>query len=468
MKHSLKISALVFAISVALTGCAVGPDYQRPTVKLTAEFKEAKGWTKAQPQDQAKKGEWWSVYQDPTLDQLMRQVQISNQNVAQYEAKYRQARALIDQADASLFPSISGNAGLTRKGTSSSTTNTYSAGVSTSSWELDLWGKIRRGLEEYKADAQASEAELANITLSAQSSLAQDYFQLRVLDARIALYRQSIAEYTRYLKVIENKYNAGTESRATYAQAQTSLESARSSMLDLQWQRAQSEHAIAVLTGKTPAEFSLPIQPELQIHVPDVPTTLPSQLLERRPDVAYAERNVASANAAIGVAQAAYYPDLTLSASAGYESSSLSNLISLPNRTWSVGPSLSGALFDFGATKAQVKQAEAAYDATVATYRQTVLDAVQEVEDYLVELSTLEREIEAQQRASASAKESARVTYNQYQAGMIDYLDVASTQNTSLSQQQSLLSLLATQQVASVKLMAALGGSWQGLNQKKL
>ena len=467
MKHSLKISALVFAISVALTGCAVGPDYQRPSVKLTTEFKEAKGWTKAQPQDQAQKGEWWSVYQDPTLDQLMRQVQISNQNIAQYEAKYRQARALIDQANASLFPSISGNADLTRKGTSTSTTNTYSAGVSTSSWELDLWGKIRRGLEEYKADAQASEAELANITLSAQSSLAQDYFQLRVLDARIALYQQSIAEYTRYLKVVENKYNAGTESRATYAQAQTSLESARSSMLDLQWQRAQSEHAIAVLIGKTPAEFSLPAQTQLQIHVPDVPTTLPSQLLERRPDVAYAERNVASANAAIGVAQAAYYPDLTLSASAGYESSSLSNLISLPNRTWSVGPSLSGTLFDFGATKAQVKQAEAAYDATVATYRQTVLDAVQEVEDYLVELSTLEREIEAQQRASASAKESARVTYNQYQAGMIDYLDVASTQNTSLSQQQSLLSLLGTQQVASVKLMAALGGSWQGLAVQK-
>lgn len=463
MNHKLRISTLLLALSVVLTGCAVGPDYQRPSVTVTPEFKEAKGWTKASPQDDLTKGDWWTVYQDPTLDQLMNQVKISNQNVAQYEAQYRQALALMDQTHASLFPSLTGSAGVTRKGTLSSTENTYSAGAATSSWEVDLWGKIRRGVEEYQASAQASEAELANITLSAQSSLAQNYFQLRVLDARIALYQQSVHEYERYLTIIQNKYNAGTESKATLAQAQTQLESAKSSKLDLEWQRAQLEHAVAVLIGKTPAEFSLPAATELKMQVPTLPVSLPSQLLERRPDIAYAERNVASANAAIGVAKAAYFPDLTMTASAGFESSVLSNLISLPNRTWSVGPSLSGTILDFGATKAKVHQAEAAYDADVATYRQTVLSAFQEVEDNLVEFSTLQREIQSQQRAADSAKESARVTYNQYQAGMIDYLDVASTQNTSLSQQQSLLSLLGTQQVATVKLIASLGGGWQGL-----
>lgn len=463
MNQKIRISTLVLTLSIALGGCAVGPDYQRPSVAVTPQFKEAKGWTKASPRDDVSKGDWWAVYHDPELDQLMKQVKISNQNVVQYEAQYRQALALMDQTHAGLFPSISGNAGLTRKGTQSSTENTYSAGVSTTSWEVDLWGKIRRGLEEYQASAQASEAELANVTLSAQSSLAQDYFQTRVLDARIALYQQSVHEYERYLTIIQNKYNVGTESRATLAQAQTQLESAKASKLDLEWQRAQLEHAIAVLIGKTPAEFSLPVATTLDMKVPELPETLPSQLLERRPDIAYAERNVAAANAAIGVAKAAYYPDLTLTASAGFESSAISNLISLPSRTWSIGPSLSGTILDFGATKAKVHQAEAAYDANVATYRQTVLNAFQEVEDYLVEFATLQREIQSQQRAADSAKESARVTYNQYQAGMIDYLDVASTQNTSLSQQQNLLSLLGTQQVSSVKLMTALGGDWKGL-----
>lgn len=463
MNSKQTISTLIVALSLALGGCAVGPDYHKPIIKVTPAFKEAKGWSKATPQETQSKGEWWAVYQDPILNQLLSQVQISNQNVAQYAAQYQKAQALIDQAHASLYPSISANAGLTRSGTQSSTGNTYAANVATSSWELDLWGKVRRGLEEYQASAQASEAELANITLSAQSSLAQDYFQVRVLDARIALYQQSVQEYQRYLKVIENKYAVGSESRATLAQAQTQLESATSSMLDLTWQRAQLEHAMAILMGKTPAEFSLPVASSLNLHLPTPPNLVPSQLLERRPDIAYAERTVASANAAIGVAQAAYYPDITLSASAGVSSSVLHNLMSLPSRTWSLGPSLSTTLLDFGATKAEVAQAQASYDADVASYRQTVLEAMGEVEDYLVQLATLSEEIAAQRRATDAAKESARVTYNQYQAGMIDYLDVASTQNTSLSQQQSLLSLLSTQQVASVQLIAALGGGWQGV-----
>lgn len=462
MNANLKLSSLMLALVCSVSGCSVGPDYHRPQVSVPTQFKQAKGWTQATPKDDLSKGEWWTIYHDATLDQLLRQVSISNQNVAQYAAQYRQAQALAAQSRANLFPSVTGSAGTTRQGTQSSTATTNTASAS-ASWELDVWGKLRRTLEENKASAQASAAELANITLSAQSELAQDYFQIRVMDQQIALYRQSVQEYQRYLNIIQNKYTAGSESRGTLAQAQTQLESARASMLDVQWQRAQLEHAIAVLIGKTPAEFSLPVAQSLDMNVPKPPVLLPSQLLERRPDIAYAERNMAAANAAIGVAKAAYYPDLTLTATGGFQSSVLHNLMSLPNRTWSLGPEFSGTLLDFGATKAGVDQAQASYDASVASYRESVLEAFQEVENYLVELSTLDQELVAQQRAADGAKESARVTYNQYQAGMIDYLDVASTQNTSLSQQQSLLSLLSTQRVASVKLMVALGGGWQGV-----
>jgi len=467
MNSTCKISTLALALmlGMVLTGCSVGPDYQRPSVATPPAFKEAQGWSQARPQDAVSKGPWWALYQDSELDKLLRQLVISNQNVAQYEANYRQAQALVQQANASLFPSLSGDAQVTRKGTQTSTANTYSAGLATSRWELDLWGKIRRGLQASQADAQASEAELANITLSAQSALAQHYFQLRVLDARIALYGQSVQAYERYVRVMENRYRAGSESRASLAQAETLLQSSRAAQLDLQWQRAQREHAIAVLLGQPPASFALPVQSQLALHIPTPPATLPSQLLERRPDIAYAERKVAAANAAIGVAQAAYYPDLSLSASLGWESQVLQDLIRLPSRTWSLGPSFSGTLLDFGATAAQVQQAEAAYDASVAHYRQTVLAAFAEVEDALVEFTTLQQQLAVQHKASAAAQTLARVTLNQYQAGMIDYLDVATTQNASLNQQQSLLSLQASLQLASVKLIVALGGHWQGLAQ---
>ena len=397
---------------------------------------------------------------------MLRQVKISNQNVAQYEALYRQALALASESRSDLLPTVTGTGSSTRSG-ASATTSTSGQSVSNShalqasaSWELDIWGKLRRTLEENRASAEASAAELANMTLSAQSTLAQDYFQLRILDQRIALYQKSVDAYQRYLTVIQNKYQAGSESRGTLAQAETQLESARASALDLSWQRAQLEHAIAVLMGKTPAEFSLAVAP-LQATLPAAPVTLPADLLQRRPDIAQAERTVAAANAAVGVAIAGYYPDLTLSASAGYSGSSFSHLLTLPNRVWSLGPSLSGTLLDFGATSAKVDQARAAYDADVASYRQTVLSGFEEVENYLVALRTFEAEMQAQQRAAASAQESARVTNNQYQAGMIDYLDVATTENTSLTQQQSLLTLQSTQWVTSVQLIVATGGGWK-------
>ncbi|HHD7482197.1 TPA: efflux transporter outer membrane subunit [Klebsiella oxytoca] len=460
MKMSLPMTSVICLL--LLSGCTVGPDYQRPTMTMPLHYKEARGWRQAAPQDGVGKGEWWAVYRDPQLDSLLRQVSISNQNVANYTALYRQAQALAAGSRADLFPTLGYDASSTRSGSRSSgqrtTGNTHQAELS-ASWELDLWGKLRRTLEENRASAEASAAELANITLSAQSELAQDYFQLRVMDEQIALYQRSVAAYEGYLRVINNKYQAGSESRATLAQAQMQLESARASALDYQWQRAQLEHAIALLIGKAPAQFSLPAA-KLTATLPAIPQALPAQLLQRRPDIAEAERNVAAANAAVGVAIAGYYPDLTLSASGGVSSSALHNLLSLPNRVWSLGPSLSGTVLDFGATSAEVEQARAAYDAKVASYRQTVLEALQEVENYLVELNTLQGEVASQQRATVAAQESARVTHNQYDAGMIDYLDVATTENSRLSEQQNLLSLQSTQWVASVKLIVALGGSW--------
>ncbi|KTT67541.1 RND transporter [Pseudomonas oryzihabitans] len=456
-----------------LAGCTVGPDYQRPSAPLSTQFKEAAGWKAASPRDDQAKGAWWQAYEDPQLAALLGQVAVSNQNVAQYQALYRQARALVRESRAETLPSATLDAKATRSenASSSSGSSSSTAGGATVrnaeslslglSWDLDLWGKLRRTLEEDRASAQASAAELANATLSAQAELAQDYFQLRVLDRRLALYDQTLADYQRYLAVIQNRYDEQLASRADLAQARTQLDSAEADRLALTTQRAQLEHAIALLLGKPPADFSLAVDPHWQARLPDIPAGLPTALLERRPDIAQAERQVAAANAAIGVATAAYYPDLTLSASGGYQSSLLGELFKTPSRFWSLGPTLSGTLFDFGATRAGVDQARAAYDAKVASYRQTVLTALGEVEDYLVALHTLDPEIAAQRRAVTASRDSASVTRDQYEAGMIDYLDVATTQATQLSQEQSLLQLESSQLVTSVQLQMALGGDWQ-------
>jgi NodT family efflux transporter outer membrane factor (OMF) lipoprotein len=466
-----KPSRLCCALALAsvMSGCMVGPDYQRPSAPVSVTFKEAAGWKAASPQDELPKGPWWALYQDPQLDALVAQVPLNNQNVAQYAAQYRQALALVRESRAELLPTLSATGATTRSetGTVSSSTsaggprNEHSATLSLS-WEADIWGRLRRTVEEDRANAQASAADLANATLSAQSSLAQDYFQLRILDRRIALYQDTIKGYQRYLQIIQNKYDENIVSRADLSTGKTQLQSAQASMLDLQWQRAQYEHAIALLIGKAPADFSLAAEAKWDYHVPQVPLGVPSRLLERRPDIAAAERAMAASNAAVGVATAAYYPDLTLSASGGYQGSTLSNLFSLPNRFWSIGPSLTGTLLDFGKTKATVEQARAAYDASVASYRQTVLTGLGEVEDYLVELRTLEPELVARRNSAEAAEDSASVSRDQYEAGVIDYLDVATTQATSLSERQTLLSLIGTQLVTSVQLQAALGGSWEG------
>lgn len=459
-----------------LAGCTVGPDYQRPSAPLSTQFKEAAGWKAASPRDDQAKGAWWQRYDDPQLSALLAQVEVSNQNVAQYQALYRQARALVRESRAETLPSATLDAKATRSENGSSSSGSSNSSSSTVggatvrnaeslslglSWDLDLWGKLRRTLEEDRASAQASAAELANATLSAQAELAQDYFQLRVLDRRLALYDQTLADYRRYLAVIQNKYDEQLASRADLAQARTQLESADANRLALTTQRAQLEHAIALLLGKPPADFNLAVDPQWQARLPEIPAGLPTELLERRPDIAQAERQVAAANAAIGVATAAYYPDLTLSASGGYQSSLLGELFKTPSRFWSLGPTLSGTLFDFGATRAGVDQARAAYDAKVASYRQTVLTALGEVEDDLVALHVLGPELAAQRRAVAAARDSASVTRDQYEAGIIDYLDVATTQATQLSQEQSLLQLESSQLVTSVQLQMALGGDWQ-------
>ena len=469
-----RLYAALALAALTLTGCMVGPDYHRPAAPLSMKFKEAAGWKAASPQDELPKGPWWELYQDPQLNALAARVQLNNQNVALYAAQYRQALALVRQSRSGLFPTVTGTADNTRSQTASGSGSTGTSQTGSSarsisqtssatldlSWEADIWGKLRRTVEEDRASAQASAADLANATLSAQSSLAQDYFQLRILDQRIALYRETIEGYQRYLQIIQNKYDEQISSRADLATGKTQLLSAQASMLDLQWQRAQYEHAIALLMGKAPADFSLAVDKDWRYHVPNVPLGMPSRLLERRPDIAAAERQMASANAAVGVATAAYYPDLTLSASGGYQGSTFNNLVNLPNRFWSIGPSLSGTLLDFGATKAGVDQAKAAYEAKVATYRQTVLTGLGEVEDYLVELRTLEPELVARRNSAQSAEDSAAVSRDQYEAGVIDYLDVATTQATSLSERQTLLSLVATQLVTSVQLQVALGGSW--------
>ncbi len=408
MKHTPSLLAL--ALVAALGGCAIGPDYQRPDLAVPAEFKEAEGWRRAEPRDVFQRGAWWELYGDQTLNDLQMHLERSNQTLAQSVAQFRQAEALVRGARAAFFPSITGNVGKTRSGQgggdstvrlpdgstvssgggSGAISNSYSTSLGVS-WEVDLWGKLRRQLEANQASLHASAADLAAVRLSQQSQLAQNYLQLRVMDEQIRLLNDTVTAYERSLKVAENKYRAGIVTRADVAQARTQLKSTQAQAIDLKYQRAQLEHAIAVLVGLPPAQFNLPPVASVP-KLPDLPAVVPSQLLERRPDIASAERKVISANAQIGVAKAAYFPDLTLSAAGGYRSGSLSNWISTPNRFWSIGPQFAMTLFDGGLIGSQVDQAEATYDQTVATYRQTVLDGFREVEDYLVQLSVLDEE----------------------------------------------------------------------------
>lgn len=458
----------VIVMTLALGACTLGPDYQRPQLPAASAFKQADGWKSAAPADALQRGDWWQLYGDAELDALVSRLNVSNQNLAVAEAQYRQARALVRSARSQLFPTLSGNAGVTRarqttgsssSGSSLGVSESYEAGLS-ASWELDLWGRLRRGLEANRATMQASAADLAAVRLSLQAELVQTYLQLRVMDEQQRLLEQTVAAYARSLRLTENQYRAGIVPKSDVAQAQTQLKSTQAQAIDLKWQRAQLEHAIAVLIGVPPAELNIAEREHIP-SLPDVPLALPSQLLERRPDVAAAERDVMAANAEIGIAEAAWYPDLTLSASGGYRNSSFNQLFEVPNRFWSLGPQLALTLLDFGGRRAELERAEAAYDQTVATYRQTVLDSFREVEDYLVQLRVLGDESVVQREALEAAQESLRLIENQYRAGTVDYLSVVTVQTTALNNERTNLTLLGDRLVASVQLIAALGGGWQ-------
>jgi len=459
----------VFSGCMLLNGCAAGPDYKRPDTALPAGFKEA--WKSAQPRDAAPRGPWWEVFGDTALNRLEERVSFSNQTLAQAEAKVRQAQALLASVRAGEFPTVSVGASTTRSRASSTTIATpsatpvsrgvvqnYSLPVS-ATWEQDLWGRVRRGVESNRAALEASVGDLEAARLLALATLAQNYFQLRALDAQRRLFDDSVASYQRSLQLVQNQYDVGVVARADVVQAQVQLKTAQAQLIDLGVQRAQLEHAIALLVGEAPSTFSVERAP-LSAAPPEVPVGLPSELLERRPDIAAAERRVAQANAQIGVAMSAYFPTLTLSGSIGYQSATFAQWLTAPSRFWSLGPALAETIFDGGLRRAQTDQARAAYDANVAAYRQTVLTGLQDVEDNLAALRILAEESTAQDEALQLARQSLAITLNQYRAGTVSYLNVVTAQNTALASERTAIDLQNRRLSASVLLIKALGGGW--------
>jgi NodT family efflux transporter outer membrane factor (OMF) lipoprotein len=454
-----------------LAACSVGPDYVRPAVETPLAYKEAGNWKPAQPRDDVKRGKWWEVFNDPLLNQLQEQVDVSNQNLAKAEAQFRQALALLQSARAGYYPTLTGGISDTRSRASATTIATpsvapVSRGVVTNhnlpfqaSWAPDVWGNISRAVEANEAGVRASAGDLEAARLSAHAALAQSYFQLRALDAQQLLLEDTVAAYGKSLKLVQNQYAAGVVAKADVVQAQTQIKIAQAQAIDIGAQRAPLEHAIALLVGKPPSALSIPRAP-LKAAVPPAPAGLPSELLERRPDVAAAERRMAQANAQIGVATAAFFPSLTLSASGGYQSAAMVDWLTAPSRFWSFGTAIAQALFDGGLRRAQTAQAVAAYDASVAAYRQTVLTGFQQVEDNLAALRILEDEAEVQGEAVASAEQGLALALNQYKAGTVNYLNVVVAQATALANQRTAVDLLNRRVSASVQLVTALGGGW--------
>ena len=471
IRQNRTILAATIMLSM-LTACTVGPNYVKPTVETPASYKENAGWKVAQPKDDTLRGTWWEIFNDPQLNALEAQLDISNQNVAAAEAQFREARALVQATRAAYFPTVTVGIGVTRSRRSS----TISTGPSTSknavteyslpvdvSWELDVWGRIRRAVESSQANAQASAADLETARLSARTELAQDYFQLRSLDTQKQLLDAAVADFEKSLELTNNRYNAGVASRADVLQAETQLKTTQAQAIDVGVQRAQLEHAVALLIGKPASTVSLPPAP-LTVVPPTIPVGIPSEILERRPDIAAAERRVAAANAQIGVAEAAFYPTVSLQASGGFESSSLSKWLSWPSRFWSVGPAISETVFDGGLRRAQSDQARAAYDANVALYRETVLAGFQEIEDNLAALRILESEAQVEDEAVAAAQQSVAVITNQYRAGIVNYLDVITAQTAALTNERTAATILGNRLNAAVLLIKALGGGWNASN----
>jgi NodT family efflux transporter outer membrane factor (OMF) lipoprotein len=460
---SARASAAALACAALLLGgCTLGPDYARPSVSVPAQWKELPPHKPAQPADTAPRGAWCSVFGDPVLDDLEQQVVAANQSLRAAEASYRQAHAAVAAARAGLFPTIGGDLSASRArsagGTRSGGGTSLSLGAS-AQWELDLWGRVRRLVEAARASEQASAADVAAVRLSLQAELAVDYLQLRVADAARRILADTVAAFERSLALTQNRYAAGVVARADVVQAETQVLGARAALIDIDASRAQLEHAIATLTGRAPADFTLAAVDSLP-RVPDVPVSLPSTLLERRPDVAAAERRVAAANAQVGAATAAIFPTLSLSAAAGLAGAGLGDWLALPNRVWSLGAAFAAPLFDAGLRQAQREEALAAYDATVADYRQTVLDAFRDVEDQLATVRVLADEADVQAQAVRAARESVTITTNQYKAGLVGFLNVVTVQATAFNAERAALEVSGRRLVAVANLIKALGGGY--------
>ena len=459
---------LTAAVVLLCAGCMVGPDYFKPSVPMTATYKEDQGWKLARPSDTIPRGKWWEIFGDPQLNALEEQVSEANQNVKVAEAHFRQARALIGFARAGLFPTVS--AGFSASSVRDSTNRpfvTSANGASTGdflltgdiSYEIDLWGRIRRSVTAAREEAQATAGDLESARLSIQAELAVDYLELRSADAQQRLLNDTVQAFKEALQLTINRFEGGAAPKSDVAQAQTQLETTQVQATDIAVQRAQLEHAIAVLIGKPPAEFSLQPAP-LDLQPPDIPAGLPSELLERRPDIAAAERRVAEANEQIGIAKAAYFPTVTLNALLGFESSSIRNLGGWQSFLWAVGSSLAQTIFDGGRRRATSEAALANYDATVASYRQATLDAFQQVEDNLAALRILEQETQQQERAVVSARESLQLFTNRYKGGVDNYLQVITAQTVALSNERNQVDIMRRRMDASVLLVKALGGGW--------
>jgi NodT family efflux transporter outer membrane factor (OMF) lipoprotein len=473
MKALISIGSLAMC---ALAGCTVGPNYHRPTSPAPLAFKEqvpppnlnGGTWTEAQPQDAFHRGKWWEIYGDAKLNSLEEKVAVSNQSLLAATQRYGAAREQIRVVRADAFPSFTAGAGAARIGQSQNKA-TYSPGSTTNysdfilqgqaTWEPDFWGRVRRSVEAAKSNAQASAADLANVQLSLQSELALDYFQMRGLDRQRQLLDSTVADFERSLELTERRFRGGVASDADVAQAQTQLQSTRSQAIDVGVARAQYEHAIATLIGVPASSFTLEASP-LDLTLPQVPVGLPSQLLERRPDVAGAERRVQAANAQIGVAISAFYPSITLTGGGGFESGQVSTLIQGPAALWAIGGSASQLLFDAGRRKAVTQQSRDVYEATVADYRASVLNSFQEVEDNLAALRILDEESRSESSAVAFAEHSLAIANNRYKGGVTGYLEVLTAQTAQLNNQRSAADITTRQFAASVRLIRAIGGGW--------
>ena len=472
-RNTLPHIAVPIMATLLLAGCAVGPRYSRPTAPVPPTYKEEPpGWKTAQPNDQIVRGKWWEIFADPQLNAFEEQINVSNQTLKAAVAQFQQARALVTFNRANYYPTVTTGVSASRNrqsqnrglATSLSKTNFTDLVLPVDvSYEADVFGRVRRTVEAARSSAQASAGDLESVSLSLHAELAAAYFQLRTLDAEERLLNDTVAAFEKALQLTQNRYRGGVASAVDVAQAQTQLETTRSQAIDVHVQRSQFEHAIAVLIGQPASTFSIPPAP-WTVPPPPIPAGLPSDLLERRPDIAAAERRVSAANAQIGVARAAYFPLFTLSGSGGFESSSITNWFTGPSGFVSAGASAVVTAFDVGRRRAVSEQARAAYDQTVANYRQTVLTAFEEVEDNLAALRILENEAKTQDAAVSAAQNSLQLSTNRYKGGVVSYLEVITAQSFALTDERTAVDILRRRMVASVQLIKALGGGWNAAN----